>query len=61
MDEMADYICPHCGELIQLAIDPTAGADQRFIEDCPVCCHPNAIRLTLDEAGFASVEAEAAQ
>jgi len=61
MDEVADYVCPHCGESIQLAVDPTAGDDQHFIEDCPVCCYPNALRVTLDEAGHAEVEAEAAQ
>jgi hypothetical protein len=61
MDEVAQYICPHCGEAIDLPVDPTAGQDQRFIEDCPVCCNPNALRLTLDGGGFAHVEAEPAQ
>jgi hypothetical protein len=61
LDETADYICPHCGESIQLPIDPTAGDDQHFIEDCPVCCNPNAIRVTLDEAGYASIDAAPAQ
>jgi hypothetical protein len=61
MDETMDYICPHCGESIQLPVDPTAGEDQHFIEDCPVCCNPNAIWLTLDAAGFASAQAEPAQ
>jgi hypothetical protein len=61
MDQTVDYICPHCGEAVQLPVDPTAGDDQQFIEDCPICCHPNAIRITLDAAGFAAAEAEPAQ
>ena len=41
----ASYICPTCGERIVIPIDPTAGADQTYTEDCPVCCNPNIIHL----------------
>ena len=57
MDVVAEYTCPHCGETVEVPIDPTAGASQQFIEDCPICCHPNAIRLDLDEDGRASADA----
>jgi len=60
MDETADYTCPHCGESIELAIDPSGGQRQDYVEDCPVCCRPNRLRVTFDRDGFAGVDAEAA-
>ena len=39
------YVCPECGELIVIPIDPSAGAEQQYVEDCPVCCHPNIIHV----------------
>ena len=39
------YVCPHCGEQIVIPLDASAGAEQRYIEDCPVCCNPNVIHL----------------
>jgi len=61
LDQVAEYICPHCGESIQLAIDPSGGAEQAYVEDCPVCCHPNAIRVMFDRRGEATVVVEGAQ
>jgi hypothetical protein len=26
-----------------------AGRDQRYIEDCPVCCHPNVIHVVIED------------
>jgi len=43
-DEAA-YICPTCGESIVIPLDPTAGAEQSYVEDCPVCCNPNVIHV----------------
>ena len=60
MDETADYTCPHCGETIQLAVDPTGGDEQTYIEDCPVCCNPNLLHVVFNERAEASVSAEAA-
>jgi hypothetical protein len=39
------YICPACGEQIVIPLDPTAGSEQQYVEDCPVCCNPNVIHL----------------
>lgn len=60
MDETAEYTCPSCGESIQVCVDPTGGAEQHYIEDCPVCCNPNALTVRFDREGLAMVEAEAA-
>ena len=42
------YICPACGEEIVIPLDPTGGRDQEYVEDCPVCCHPNVIHVEFD-------------
>ena len=55
------YVCPHCGEQIVVPLDPSGGADQQYVEDCPVCCNPNVIRVEFfdDPAEAARVWAEA--
>ena len=40
MIEEAIVDCPHCGEPVSLDVDTTAGNEQSYIEDCPVCCRP---------------------
>ena len=47
-DEAA-YICPTCGERIVIPVDRSAGPDQQYVEDCPVCCNPNVIHLEFFE------------
>ncbi len=32
--------CPYCGEHVALDVDTTAGPEQSYFEDCPVCCRP---------------------
>lgn len=48
--------CPYCGEPIELLIDDSAG-DQRYIEDCQVCCRPITVAVTIDEDGVPHVDA----
>ena len=31
--------CPYCGESIEVIVDPSVD-EQRYIEDCSVCCRP---------------------
>ena len=45
------YTCPSCGEQIVIPIDPSEGSDQKYVEDCPVCCNPNVIYVELFEPG----------
>jgi DNA-directed RNA polymerase subunit RPC12/RpoP len=61
MDEDASYICDSCGEQIVIPIDLTAGDQQDYVEDCPVCCNPNLIHVRIDEDGQADVWSEAEQ
>ncbi len=45
------YICDSCGEEIVIPVDLSAGAAQEYVEDCPVCCRPNVIRVSVDSDG----------
>jgi hypothetical protein len=56
MKDEASYVCDSCGEAIVLPIDLTAGTDQEYVEDCPVCCRPNVIHIKVDEDGNVRVE-----
>ncbi len=51
MNDEASYICDSCGEEIVLPIDLSAGSEQEYVEDCPVCCCPNVIHVEIDEGG----------
>lgn len=59
MNEEATYICDACGEEIVIPIDVSAGGEQLYVEDCPVCCRPTTIRVTLSDDGEISLESEA--
>jgi hypothetical protein len=39
------YICPTCGERIVVPLDRSGGAEQEYVEDCPVCCSPNLLHV----------------
>jgi hypothetical protein len=58
MQDTASYICESCGEEILIPVDVSAGASQQYVEDCPVCCHPNVVHIELDEAGEVRAWAE---
>jgi len=49
MQDDATYICDSCGEEIVVPIDPSAGEEQEYVEDCPVCCCPNVVHVRIDE------------
>ena len=55
MDDEISYTCGSCGEEIVIPLDYSQGTSQEYVEDCPVCCHPNLIRIQVDETGHADV------
>jgi hypothetical protein len=57
MDREGSYICDACGEEIVIPIDLSAGDHQEYVEDCPVCCHPNVIVVECDSRGNVMVAA----
>jgi cysteine-rich CPXCG protein len=40
MIEETIVTCASCGEAMALAVDTSAGDEQEYVEDCPVCCRP---------------------
>ncbi len=56
---VGEYTCPSCGETIVIPLDLAEGEEQRYVEDCPVCCSPNVIYVALDAEGLHHVHAEA--
>ena len=42
------FQCAGCGEWNETTVDPSAGARQRYVEDCQVCCKPNLLRVEWD-------------
>jgi len=57
MDEAA-YICDHCSESIVVPIDASGGRDQEYVEDCPVCCSPNLLRVHIQADGEVSISSQ---
>lgn len=51
MNDEATYICGACGEEIVIPVDFTQGESQEYVEDCPVCCRANVIRVEIDGDG----------
>jgi transposase-like protein len=48
-------VCPYCGERVTLWVEPEAAREQRYVEDCPVCCRPWQVRVVRDDDGEPSV------
>jgi hypothetical protein len=48
MNDEASYVCDACGEEIVIPIDYSAGEEQEYVEDCPVCCRPNVIQVFIE-------------
>jgi hypothetical protein len=59
MQDSGAYICDSCGEEIVIPLDPSAGAEQEYVEDCPVCCCPNVIQIDYDQRGQAVITSRA--
>lgn len=58
MQEEASYLCDNCGEEIVVPVDVSEGSHQQYVEDCPICCHPNLITIEVDPEGEVLIRAE---
>ena len=59
-NDEGSYVCPTCGERIVIPLDRSAGEEQQYVEDCPVCCNPNLVRVEwFGEGDPPRVDAEA--
>ncbi len=54
----ASYVCGACGEEIVVPVDISAGSQQDYVEDCPVCCRPNLIHVDLFDLNDIRIWAE---
>ena len=43
-----DFQCSYCGEWNSTEVDESAGPLQQYVEDCAVCCQPNALSVRFD-------------
>ncbi|WP_248724045.1 CPXCG motif-containing cysteine-rich protein [Seonamhaeicola sp. ML3] len=50
------FTCPYCWESISMLID-TSVLEQRYIEDCEVCCNPIQITVTFCEGEIQDFQA----
>ncbi|MBI3939394.1 MAG: CPXCG motif-containing cysteine-rich protein [Acidobacteria bacterium] len=57
IQEHAEIECPHCGEWLEVLIDPSVSW-QVYVEDCQVCCRPIEIHVDFGQ-GQVRVRAEA--
>ena len=55
----ATYFCSACGEEIVVPVDLSAGEEQEYVEDCPVCCRPHLLRIHVEEDGRVTLQATA--
>jgi len=51
-----DIQCPYCGETIEILLDCSI-EQQRYIEDCQVCCRPIEFSVSVDYEGNPHVSA----
>jgi hypothetical protein len=51
VQEEGAHFCDNCGEEIVVPVDLSAGSRQTYVEDCPVCCHPQVIHVYVDPDG----------
>jgi hypothetical protein len=57
-DLAAESWCPHCGEPVEVMLDPGSGPQQAYVEDCPVCCRPWQVEVRYAADGSAEVRLE---
>ena len=51
-----EFDCPYCGEPISMLLD-LSESDQRYVEDCEVCCNPIELRVRARRGALTGFEA----
>ena len=56
MNQLVEYDihCPYCGEAFSIFVDDSV-AEQNYIEDCQICCHPITFHVRVDYDGLIEV------
>lgn len=55
------FTCPFCWQTISMVLDDSVREEQRYVEDCEVCCRPIEILYQIEDGEVVSFEAEPAQ
>ncbi|MGB7841834.1 MAG: CPXCG motif-containing cysteine-rich protein [Salinimicrobium sp.] len=50
------FQCPYCWEEISMLLDPSV-PDQKYVEDCEICCNPIEISAQFEETQLVGFEA----
>ncbi len=59
MWDEATFICAFCGARNYIEVDPSAGFEQDYVEECQTCCQPNVLHVCFDTNTLeAAVQAE---
>ena len=51
------FTCPYCWQSISVLLDLSV-AEQRYVEDCEVCCRPILIHYAVDDGEITVFEAD---
>ncbi len=46
-----ERICPYCAQTVEVDVDASGGEQQSYVEDCPVCCRPWQVDVSVDAEG----------
>ena len=49
------FECPYCWEQISMLLDPSI-AEQKYIEDCEICCNPIEVNAGFSEGELVTFE-----
>jgi hypothetical protein len=61
MEIESSFVCVYCFELNETIVDASGGLHQEYIEDCQVCCRPNALTIVVaDDLQSAEITADVA-
>lgn len=52
--------CPHCWQTIEIVID-LSEPEQRYIEDCSICCRPISIRVSTADGEILELDSAASE
>jgi hypothetical protein len=55
LTQLETVVCPCCWETIEITLDLSAG-DQRYVEDCSVCCRPLVVTIRTDGEVLSALE-----
>lgn len=47
--------CPYCGEEVEISAEAQGATDEKYVEDCSVCCRPWTVHIHRDEGGEVDV------